>query len=474
MVDIDSFLNINKENIIKDVQKLIQIPSVYKKSSNSKYPFGKAINDALEYTLNLGKSMGFRTKNIDGYCGYIEFGEGNELVGIIGHLDVVPEGEDWTYPPFSGAVSNGCIFGRGAIDDKGPVISSLYAMKYVMDNCKVNKRVRLILGLNEENNWKCIEYYKSHEEIPSIGFSPDADFPCIYAEKSVLTQELKTNISQFKDKNIKIKSIDCNNNAVNVVPKICSVVLNINSNKINIKDFISKIKSIIEEYKFEIDIYKIDEEEIKLTSHGVSAHAAHPDLGVNSISRLIVILDKMFKSYGYIIDLFDFFTTYINTQFNGKNLGIDFEDESGKLTLNIGYFGIENNFMKIKINLRIPVHTDITDIGSTFIKNTSTYPNLDFDIISYMPGLYIDPNSKLVQTLCKIYNEETNSNLKPIAIGGATFARAFPNCVSFGANFPNNKDMCHQTDEFIKIDDLLLACKIYTKAVQRLGDGPNL
>ena len=119
---LEKFIKENKENIIKNVQELIQIPSVYIKSSNSKYPFGKYINDALEYTLNLGKDMGFRTKNIDGYCGYIEFGEGDELLGIVGHLDVVPEGEDWTYPPFSGTVSNGCIFGRGAIDDKGPVM----------------------------------------------------------------------------------------------------------------------------------------------------------------------------------------------------------------------------------------------------------------------------------------------------------------------------------------------------------------
>lgn len=465
---LENFIKENKEKMIKNLQELIQIPSVYKESNNPNYPFGENINKALEYTLNLGKDLGFKTKNIDGYCGYIEFGEGDELIGIIGHLDVVPESDNWTYPPFSGTIANNCIFGRGTIDDKGPVISSLYAMKYVMDNCNINKRVRLILGLNEENNWDCIKYYKLHEEIPSVGFSPDADFPCIYAEKSVLTQELKTNISQFEDKDIKIKNIDCNNNAVNVVPKICSTILSINTDKINIKDFISNIKSIIEEHNFEIDIYKIDNEEIKLTSYGISAHAAHPDLGVNAISRLIIVLDKIFKHYNHTIDLFDFFTTYINTQFNGENLGINIEDESGNLTLNIGYLGIENNFIKIKMNLRVPVHTDITNIGSAFIKNTSTYPNLDFDISNYMPGLYIDPNSKLVQTLCNIYNEETNSNCIPIAIGGATFARAFPNCVSFGANFPGNKDMCHQTDEFIKIDDLLLSCKIYAKAIQKL------
>ena len=462
---IEKFISENKERMIKDLQELIQIPSYYSKSNNPKYPFGENINKALEYTLDLGQRLGFKTKNIDGYCGYIEFGEGDELIGIIGHLDVVPEGENWTYPPFSGAIANNCIFGRGAIDDKGPVIASLYAMKYVMETAKIKKRVRLILGLNEERNWNCIKYYKAHEEIPSIGFSPDADFPCIYAEKAVLTQEIKADISQFKNFDIKITNIDCNNNATNVVPKICSAILSIDTNKIKSDDFINNLKNIINNSGFEIDIYKIADEEIKLTSHGISAHAAHPDLGINSISRLIIILDKIFKVYGYTIDLFDFFTKYIGLQFDGKNVGINFEDESGRLTLNVGYIGIENNFIKIKMNLRVPVHTDITKIGAAFIKNTCEYINLDFDTSHYMPALYIEPNSELVQSLCKIYNEETNSSCKPIAIGGATFARAFPNCISFGANFPGDKDMCHQTDEFISIDKLLLACKIYAKAI---------
>ncbi len=467
---IEKFMNEKKEEIIKKLQGLIQIPSVYEQSNNPKYPFGENVNKALEYTLDLGQRLGFKTKNIDGYCGYIEFGEGDELIGIIGHLDVVPEGENWTYPPFSGAIANNCIFGRGAIDDKGPVIASLYAMKYVMETAKIKKRVRLILGLNEERNWNCIKYYKAHEEIPSIGFSPDADFPCIYAEKAVLTQEIKADISQFKNFDIKITNIDCNNNATNVVPKICSAILSIDTNKIKSDDFINNLKNIINNSGFEIDIYKIDDEEIKLTSHGISAHAAHPDLGINSISRLIIILDKIFKVYGYTIDLFDFFTKYIGLQFDGKNLGINFEDESGRLTLNVGYIGIENNFIKIKMNLRVPVHTDITKIGAAFIKNTCEYINLDFDTSHYMPALYIDPNSELVQSLCKIYNEETNSSCKPIAIGGATFARAFPNCISFGANFPGDKDMCHQTDEFISIDKLLMACKIYAKAILFLGN----
>ncbi len=465
---IEKYIENHKNEIIQKTQELIQIPSVISPSNNPQHPFGEPINDALEYMLELGKKLGFRTKNVDGYCGYIEFGEGKDLIGIIGHLDVVPEGEDWKYPPFSATVSDNKIYGRGAIDDKGPVISSLYAMKAVMDTCQVHKRIRLILGLNEENNWKCINYYKTHEETPTIGFSPDADFPCIHSEKAILTGYLKMDYSTFLDKNIMIKEINTYENAINVVPKICSVILKINSQKIAISDFIENLKNIITETNFEVDIYKIDDEEIKLTSYGVPSHSAHPDLGVNAISRLIIVLSKIFNLYEIKLSLFDFFTTYINTQYNGENLGIAFEDNSGRLTLNVGDFYFKNNILQIGLNLRIPVTMNMLTIGNSFIKHTNSYPNIDFTTIAYKPALYISKENKLVKTLCNVYNKETNSHLEPIAIGGATYARAFDNCISFGANFPGDQDMCHQTNEFIAIDKLLLSCKIYAKAILAL------
>lgn len=463
---IDDFIKENKKEMIENLQNLIQIPSVYTKSKNPLMPFGKNANKALEYMLALGKQLGFKTKNVDGYCGYIEFGEGHEIVGIIGHLDVVPSGDNWTYPPFSGTVFDNKIYGRGAIDDKGPVIASLYAMKYVLDNCKINKRVRLILGLNEENDWKCIDYYKSHEEMPTIGFSPDADFPCIYAEKSILTSYFSMNY--ISSAPISIKEIDCNQNAINVVPKICTTILKIDSS-IVMEDLIKNTKSILSKYEFEIDIYKLNDEELKLTSHGIGAHAAHPDLGINAISQLIIVLDELFNAYHIKIALFDFFKSYINLEYNGKSLGIHYKDESGILTLNVGNFMLENQTLKIGCNLRIPIHTSIEEVENRILTCLVNYEDITYKKVDTKPALYVPKDNYLVKTLCDIYNEEANSYSEPIAIGGATYARAFNNCISFGANLPGQKDMCHQTDEFISIDNLLFACKVYAKAIYELG-----
>lgn len=304
-----------KEQIINSTCEIIKIPSVHSDSSNASMPFGENCNKALEYVLELADSLGFRTKNVDGYCGYIEFGEGSELLGIIGHLDVVPEGENWKFPPFNATIADGNIYGRGAIDDKGPVIASLYAMKAVMDNCKVQKRVRLILGLNEERDWKCIEYYKEHEEIPNIGFSPDADFPCIYAEKALLNVHLS--IRYFSNDKIVIDSIDFNNNAMNVVPKYCEVKLFVD-NDINIDECIKKLTQFVKKYNYNINIDKEDTNYIVVKSYGTASHAAHPDLGINAISRIIIVLNDFFEEYKINIELLSMFRHYIHTQFRWR------------------------------------------------------------------------------------------------------------------------------------------------------------
>lgn len=426
---------INKEELIKNLQELIKIPSVHTESSIPNEPFGKNTIKALEYILNLGQSLGFRTKNINGYCGYIEFGEGTELIGIVGHLDVVPEGENWTYPPFEGKIVDDKIYGRGAIDDKGPVMASLYAMKAVMDYCTennihINKRIRLILGLNEERDWKCIEYYKQHEEIPSIGFSPDADFPCIYAEKGLISPFLIMDYSIFKNKDIILNDIDCNNNPLNVVPKYCSCIISVKNN-ININDIISFIKNISTELSFKINTEILNENQFKIISHGVQAHAAHPDLGINAISHLIIILDKLFKKYDIVIPLFDLFTQYIGLDFNGDKLTINVPDESGMLTLNTGKIYFKNDELKIGFNLRVPINTTFDFIENSFNKICKNFNDVYCEFADKKAPLHVSKDSYLVKTLCKIYNDVTNSNSEPIAIGGATYARAFNNFVSF-------------------------------------------
>ena len=298
---LNNYIEDIKEKIINSTCEIIDIPSVFNDNDGSNTPFGKYTVEALEYILNLGKKFGFKTKNIDNKCGYIEFGEGEKLLGIIGHLDVVPasKNDNWKFDPFKATIENNKIYGRGAIDDKGPVVATLYAMKAVSDNYKLDKRVRLILGLNEENDWKCIERYKQTEEMPQISFSPDANFPCIYAEKTI--ESIILNQKYTKDSTLYIEEIFTNNNAINVVPKFASAVLSFNNNKIN--NIQNVLNQIISKLNYNIILENIDNSHIKLISNGVSAHAAHPELGVNALSKLLIVLNKLFITYNLKLDI---------------------------------------------------------------------------------------------------------------------------------------------------------------------------
>ncbi len=462
----EKYIDSLKDEIIAETCNLINIPSVSEETNNPDMPFGKYAKAALEYALNLGNKLGFRTKNIDGYCGYIEFGEGDELLGIIGHLDVVPSGDGWNTPPFEATIKDNKIYGRGAIDDKGPVVASLYAMKAIKDNMNINCRVRLILGINEEKAWKCIKHYKEVEESPSIGFSPDADFPCIYAEKGICTVYIKDDYTKYENLPIRISNIDCNNNAINVVPKKCDVTLDIDVSKISLSDVTNFIDEELKNLKFDIT-YSINGTSIILHSAGIQAHSAHPDLGKNAISPMIILLNRFFNRFKYKIELFEFFKNYIKTEFDGKSLNIDFEDESGKLTLNVGDFKFYENYLQLGINLRIPINTSIDTITNLIDLKCKNY-SLDTYVDGVQESLYVPKDNYLVKTLCNIFNKMTNSNSEPIAIGGGTYARAFKNCVSFGANFPGDTDMCHQANEFIDIDKLMLSCKIYAETIYEL------
>ena len=464
---LDQYIDNLKNDIIKEICNLVNIPSVSEENDNPEMPFGEGCKNALEYTLKLGEQLGFRTKNIDNNCGYIEFGEGEKLVGIIGHLDVVPSGDGWDTPPFEASIRDGKIFGRGTIDDKGPVISSLYAMKAVKDNLKINSRVRLILGLNEEKGWKCINHYKEKEEHPTIGFSPDADFPCIYAEKGIATIYLKEDYSKYESFPIKITKIDCKNNAINVVPKYCSVNLNLNLDEINVEECLKFIDDTIKEFNYNIS-YTSNKENICLVSRGIQAHAAHPNLGKNAISQMIVLLNRIYKHFNFNINILDFCEKHIGMEFDGKSLGIDLEDESGKLTLNVGDFSNCDDLLQIGINLRIPVNIPILEVANNISENSKEY-GLDSSVVAKLEPLFIPKDNDLVKLLCSIYNNNTNSNTEPIAIGGGTYARAFNNCISFGANFPGDQDMCHQANEFVDIDKIVLACKIYAEAIYELA-----
>ena len=276
------------EDVIKDLKGLIAIRSVEERATEHK-PFGEGPYRALQYMLELGNSMGFKTKNVENYAGHIEYGEGEDSVGVLVHLDVVPEGEEpWTYPPYSGEVHGGKIYGRGAIDNKGPAIAALYAMKALKESKIISKKkIRLILGTNEESGWGGINYYLEKEKPPDMAFSPDAVFPVIHAEKGILIFDIMGCFSQETDKGIILESIT-GGNVPNMVADKCTAVIKY----ADPEHVINELNEFIEETRYHLTS-EAAENVITIVSSGKSAHGASPEKGINAISVMMLFLARL-------------------------------------------------------------------------------------------------------------------------------------------------------------------------------------
>lgn len=434
MEQLDKIVENYQEDLIRSVQELVRIPSTPGEAKPG-MPFGEGPAAALDYALNLCKKLGFRTKNIDGYIGYAEVGQGEEMLGILTHLDVVPEGTGWTYPPYSAIIAGGKIYGRGTMDDKGPTLASVYAVKAVMDaGVPLSKRIRIIFGTDEEKNWYDIDHYKqTKQEIPTVSFVPDGNFPLIFAEKGCVTIDFAMDLKESGLVDIQ------GGNASNAVPDSCRAVVN-----------------------------DKDGREIIICTEGVAAHASLPHLGENAISKAMEQLYELDAAGTIVCPLARFYHEKIGTTIYGEKMDLDICDESGRLTMNIGTAKVVDGKVIVQMDIRHPVTWPCEKIRDLVKAQMEPY-GIYFTDVSIARALFMDLKSDLVATLMKVYQEVTGDlESKPLAIGGGSYARAIPNALGFGPVLPGRPWLAHQKDEYVSLEDLETMTRIYARAVAAL------
>lgn len=443
-----------KEEIIESVRESVKIKSVLGKTEKD-MPFGKGVHDALHFALNLADKLGFKTVNLNNMVGYAEFGTGKEMVAILGHLDVVPEGDDWIYPPYGSEIHNGKIFGRGVLDDKGCTIGSLYALKAIKDlNLPIHKRIRIIFGTNEESGSKGVKYYvENGGEIPVLGFTPDAEYPIINGEKGIINLWCKKDL---KD-NCVIKSLS-GGKAPNSVPSVAEAIFYENE----------PIKTIIKNLVSQQTNIEFHEKISKLIAHGKSAHGSIPEHGVNAVILIIKLLENIDLGYDFN-EFINFMVLYFAEDTDGSNLGIAMEDEvSGKLTVNLGKFEIEKDTAKFILNIRYPVTKSYDDFMDKFL-NKMNEGNIKIENEIHKKSLYVQPDSPLIKKLQKVYKEKLGKEAKLLSIGGGTYAKSMDNIVAFGPIFEGDHDVIHEANESMSIDNLIKNIQIITAAIYELA-----
>lgn len=439
-----------EENMLTDLAALVKHPSKRGEALPGK-PFGEGPAAALAEALSIAERMGFRTKNLDNYCGYAEIGEGDDIIGLVAHLDVVPEGDGWKSDPFTMVREGDYVYGRGVSDDKGGAIASLYTLQMIREmGIPLNKRIRVLMGCNEESGSACMAHYNEVEEPITIGFTPDGSFPGIYGEKGMIS------MSCFS-KNTKILSME-GGFVTNAVCHHC--VTKVPADAVDE----GKLKEALVKTPLAGFSVTCDGNVLTVDAQGVAAHASTPMLGVNAASFTMQAL----KEAGMEDDFVDYYNEHIGTTCDGEGYNLKIQDEYGELTLNNGIVRMTEGAIECTIDIRVPVTYEEAQLRALVADRLEDEKGKTV-VHSIGKPLFFPKDSPMVKALQDAYVKVTGDAESPLlVIGGGTYAKSIPGIIAFGCEFPGVDNHIHDANEQLEVRELLLQVEIYTEAVKNL------
>lgn len=452
---IQQWLKDHEQELLDDTLAMLRIPSLEDAASPGA-PFGEANKQALDLALSLGEKWGMRTKNIEGYIGFAEFGEG-PLIMSLGHLDVVPVGPGWKHEPFGAEIDGGYIYSRGSVDDKGPTMASFYAARAIKECVpELGARIRQVFGLNEESGFACVHRYTQTEEAPALGIAPDSMWPLVHAEKGISNFTISAPLNKGEFRLVHVAG----GQRPNIVIDACDATVAVGDPaRAEVEEKLASAwdKNVTWEWSGN---------ELKVHAVGKAAHGSTPFYGDSAATRMF----RFLLSLAPIEDETFYRELFYSTITSGAGLGINGEDEvSRDLTCNIGIVSTEGERVKLLFNVRYPVTwkgEHLRGLLQKFIPKMES--GFQLDDFSDSPSLYFPLDHPLVKTVCEVYEEETGEKQQPGVMGGGTYARAVPNTVSVGTSWEGDGG-AHETDERLKVEHLFRASRIYANILYRLA-----
>lgn len=442
-----------KEEAFNTLKELVAIPSVLDETTQSETrPFGKGVDEALSYVAKLGKKLGFNVDRCDNYITELTYGEGEKTLDIYAHCDVVPvKKENWHSDPFTLVLEEGNIrYGRGTSDDKGPGLSCLFAVKALRDNHRLGGyKLRFLFGGNEENDSLGLKHYfhTLNKGYPTLGISPDADYPLIYAEKSIYAYEAdyETELKEVEDFELGA--------ALNIVLASASATL---------KGHLKEAEELVKKYQEEYPTVKVSLEGNVVSFLGHPYHGSRPWNGVNAGLHLLNFLGILFNK-PELSAIFKDYEDGKGTHFGGNFTNEHFTESS----YNVGRINLKGNKLSIFVNVRYPSDRKIEAVRD----NLKKHDKASYTLLGGSDGFVADPKSDFVRILLKSYQDETGDRkARPEAIGGGTYARESKNSVAFGSQFPGRDYRRHGDDEFFPLSDFYDSRQIYAHAIDKLSD----
>lgn len=455
------WLTAHQEEMLSDISDLICINSEKMPAEPGK-PYGAGPAAALELALSKAAAYGFSVKNYDNYVGCADFNDCPRQLDILAHLDVVPvEPEGWTVTaPFTPLVKDGCLYGRGSADDKGPAIAALYAMRAVKElGIPLKKNVRLILGCDEECGSSDIAYYYAKEPEAPMTFSPDAEFPVINLEKGHYVAAFNAAWEDVSQNGMAVKSIKCGTK-FNVIPGECVMELT-KADDQTMADALARAE--------QMGVAVLTEQAengVVLHVTGKSGHAASPETANNALTASLQMLSAMplcdSSVTAAVRGLAELFP---HGDYAGAAAGVKMSDEiSGALTISLNMMTLDEKGLSAAFDCRFPVCGNEENIAGVLAKRGAALHLTLSDNPMTLPH-YVPEDTPFIRTLLHCYEMYKGKAGSCVAIGGGTYVHNLKNGVAFGPVELDTQTNLHGNDEHIPVEDLIISAAIYAQSI---------
>lgn len=456
-----------KDALLEDLFRLLEIPSVREDDkATEEAPVGPGPKAALEEFLKMAQEDGFKTKQFGPWAGRVEIGQGDELFGILGHLDVVPVGTGWETDPFKPVIIDDKIYARGSSDDKGPTVGAYFAIKMLRDmGVQFNKRIHLIVGTDEESGWQCMDYYFQEAEMPDFGFSPDGNFPIINGEKGNVSALITGTQSDQLDGDLHLLNLNAGLRS-NMVPQ--DVTANLKTQ--DAEAIVQAFQEFLGQHADLKGEARVDGERLELTLVGKAAHGSTPHAGVNAATHLALFLSNYNFDQKDAQALIQMLANELFEGFDASKVEANHHhDVMGDVSMNVGIVNYDaEKGLDMDINFRYPEGTNPDNIHQGLTNTLGKYA-FQVNMGDFKEPHYVPADDPMVKTLLEVYENQTGEKGYEKSIGGGTYGRLMPRGVAYGALFPDSTDTMHQANEFFSVSDLLRSTAIYAEAIYRLS-----
>ena len=457
---VDNWFDAHTDDMISDLGRMLAINSVRGPAEDGA-PFGAGPRSALALARAMLEGFGFEVSDFEDIIITADLGPSPPLMGILAHLDIVEAGEGWDSDPFEMSIRDGRIYGRGATDNKGPSIASMYAMYCARELCsELQNGCRLILGSGEEVACLDIAQYLEKNEPPPNVFTPDADFPVVNIEKGRIAPIFGA--SWEKSAALpRVVSIDGGKTA-NVVPNHAEAVIE----GFSAADAGKYCSEFSAKTGAKISARESGGDAVLIAAEGTSSHAAAPGAGLNAQTALVEMLANMpfaeSEGFGYIRALNRLFP---HGDYLGSAMGMKMSDKlSGDLTLSFNVLSYTETGFSANFDSRTPACADDVDLPG-LMREAFEREKVPLDSYTISGCHHTPESSPFVQSLLRIYEDYTGKAGKCLAVGGQTYVHEIPGGVAFGCESEGVSNAIHSVNEYIGIEQLLTSAKMFAMAI---------